>query len=232
MVAGDPQLRSKVGTYRGICHRCNGNGAGGAPCDPRDTSELPTKVCPGGIRASIIFPSCWDGKNLDSPDHRSHVAYSPSKNVLANDACPSTHPIRIPQLMYEIQWNTKQFNDAKYFEGGKQPFVYSYGDPYEDPSFLFAFPVSADSVSDVQRLTPGTYSTGHGQHGDYLFGWKGDALQRGMDAVLGKNCVNDLCDALKTQSSTDAAACTKKTQVGSEDVGRDGGCECTPRPSK
>ena len=129
MVAGDPQLRSKVGTFRGICHRCNGNGAGGAPCDSRDTSELPTKVCPGGIRASIIFPSCWDGKTVDTPDHRSHVAYSPSKNVLANDACPSSHPVRIPQLMYEIQWDTKQFNNPKYFEGGKQPFVYSFGDP-------------------------------------------------------------------------------------------------------
>lgn len=72
-------------------------------------------------------------------------------------------------------------------------------------------------------------SLGHGQHGDYLFGWKGDALQRGMDAVLGKNCVNDACDALKTQSSKDAAACTKKTQVEGEDVGRGGGCKSHPR---
>jgi uncharacterized protein DUF1996 len=124
-------LRSKTGTTRGICHRCNGNGAGGAPCDSRDSSELPTKMCPGGIRASVIFPSCWDGKNLDSPDHRSHVAYSPSRNVLANDACPSTHPIRIPQIMYEIQWATAEFNNPEYFKGGKQPFVYSFGDPYE-----------------------------------------------------------------------------------------------------
>jgi hypothetical protein len=72
-------------------------------------------------------------------------------------------------------------------------------------------------------------SIGHGQHGDYLFGWKGDALQRGMDAVLGSNCVNDLCPALKTQSSAEAAACTKKTQVEGEDVGRGGDCECIPR---
>ncbi len=25
--------------------------------------------------AQIHFPNCWDGKNIDSPDHRSHVAY-------------------------------------------------------------------------------------------------------------------------------------------------------------
>ncbi len=49
-----------------------------------------------------------------------------------------------------------------------------------------------------------------------------------MDAVLGKNCVNDACDALKTQSSSEAAACAKKTQVEGEDVGRGGGCEYIP----
>ena len=26
---------------------------------------------------TIIFPSCWDGKNLDSPDHESHVEKLP-----------------------------------------------------------------------------------------------------------------------------------------------------------
>jgi len=128
MIAGNPMVRAKNGTSLGICHRCNGNGFGGAPCDSKDTSELPTKLCPNGIRASIIFPSCWDGKNIDSPDHRSHMAYSPGGRVLANADCPSTHPVRVPQLMYEIQWDTSGFNDAKYFQGGKQPFVYSFGD--------------------------------------------------------------------------------------------------------
>jgi hypothetical protein len=27
------------------------------------------------LRASIEFPSCWDGTNLDSPDHTSHVTF-------------------------------------------------------------------------------------------------------------------------------------------------------------
>ncbi|OAA56272.1 hypothetical protein SPI_07883 [Niveomyces insectorum RCEF 264] len=103
MVAGNPALRTKSGTYPGICHRCNGpaekNGNGGVPCDSNDSSSFPTKICTGGIRATIIFPTCWDGKNLDSPDHQSHMAYSPGGSALAGSACPASHPIRVPQVM-------------------------------------------------------------------------------------------------------------------------------------
>ncbi|MFK8025100.1 MAG: DUF1996 domain-containing protein [Ilumatobacter sp.] len=41
------------------------------------------------------FPNCWDGVHLDSPDHQSHVAYFNERTK----ACPSTHPVKIPQLV-------------------------------------------------------------------------------------------------------------------------------------
>lgn len=37
--------------------------------------SLPTGPCPQGLRTQIVFPSCWDGKNLDSSDHQSHMSY-------------------------------------------------------------------------------------------------------------------------------------------------------------
>lgn len=74
MIAGDPLLKKNT-NKASICHRCLGNGEGFAPCDSKDTAELPLKYCPKGIRATVIFPSCWDGKNLDSP-------------VSSNQICP------------------------------------------------------------------------------------------------------------------------------------------------
>lgn len=47
------------------------------------------------LGAVITAPSCWDGKNLDSPDHRSHVSYT----------CSTTHPYRIPEFTQGV-WYT------------------------------------------------------------------------------------------------------------------------------
>jgi hypothetical protein len=133
MLAGNPTFRTKQKGSMAICHRClaaseRTMGGNGAPCDSNDTAEFPNKPCPGGIRATVIFPSCWDGKNTDSPDHQSHVAYQPG-SALAGDQCPTTHPVRIPQVMYEIMYDTSGFADPAYYKDGKQPLVYSFGDP-------------------------------------------------------------------------------------------------------
>lgn len=47
--------------------------------------------------AKLVFPDCWDGRNLDSADHKSHMAYSQG----ARGACPSSHPVKLPQITFE-----------------------------------------------------------------------------------------------------------------------------------
>jgi hypothetical protein len=115
---------SKALTYR--CFAANYGNNRSAPGAGLNTGEdsyaLPTKACTGGIRSQIYFPTCWDGKNLDSPDHKTHVAY------VVNGKCPTSHPVSIPQILLETIWDTRDFN-SMWPTGGSQPFVYSMGDP-------------------------------------------------------------------------------------------------------
>jgi len=76
--------------------------------------------CTNGVRAEIIFPSCWDGKNLDSDDHKSHTAFP---TLIQDGVCPETHPIYLPILFYETIWQTNAFKDLP----GR--FVFANGDP-------------------------------------------------------------------------------------------------------
>lgn len=44
---------------------------------------------------------------MDSPDHKSHIAYATGAktfDVGPTGTCPSTHPVVIPQVMYEVRW--------------------------------------------------------------------------------------------------------------------------------
>ncbi|KAL1843966.1 hypothetical protein VTJ49DRAFT_6370 [Mycothermus thermophilus] len=185
MFVGDVARRTPL--YKSqSCFRCfSGPNFGGddlAPCSDnrRDFEGFPPQPCPGGIRSNVLYPTCWDGKNLDSPNHKDH---GPS-NFLSTGNCPSSHPVKIPQLMLEIVWDTTQFNDRSLWPASGQPFVLSTGD-----------------------------NTGYGQHGDYVFGWRGDSLQRAMDA---NGCFAADCGNQRSQSIEEAKRCVIPKRVREE----------------
>jgi hypothetical protein len=64
-----------------------------------NSAVVPT-TCPVGdaVRLTIIFPQCWDGVHLDSPDHKSHMTYPIYRNPPQRSTCPSTHPVTLPEI--------------------------------------------------------------------------------------------------------------------------------------
>lgn len=50
---------------------------------------------------------CWDGKHLDSPDHRSHMALA-SYGWWGYPKCPDTHPYRLPTQENKPTWTVTE----------------------------------------------------------------------------------------------------------------------------
>ncbi|KAI9759784.1 MAG: hypothetical protein M4579_002083 [Chaenotheca gracillima] len=119
MVAGDPFRRSFNESIpeQAISFACLGSNSA-------ETNGLPNYNCPDGIRAQVFFPSCWNGKDLDSDDHKSHIVYPSVYNA---GVCPEGFGHRTISLFYEVIWHTEDFADQWY--GDSQPFVFSNGDP-------------------------------------------------------------------------------------------------------
>ncbi len=69
--------------------------------DPLAVRKVPT--CPAGkqLHLWMIFPECWDGKNLDSANHKSHTAYSRA------GVCPATHPVKIPHIVMIVRYPSR-----------------------------------------------------------------------------------------------------------------------------
>lgn len=75
--------------------------AGYACGDGNATSSVPVNCGSDWLKGVIVFPSCWDGKRLDSPDHRSHMAYPTGKG------CPKGYPVQIPKIVFHITYGIR-----------------------------------------------------------------------------------------------------------------------------
>ena len=84
-------------------------------CGPdagRSSSSIPR--CPAGssLRLHIRFPDCWNGLDLDTADHRSHMAYAES------GVCPLTHPIGVPRISLNVIYPTRGGTGFSLASGG------------------------------------------------------------------------------------------------------------------
>ncbi|OLB67202.1 MAG: hypothetical protein AUI10_00695 [Actinobacteria bacterium 13_2_20CM_2_72_6] len=65
----------------------------------RTTTKYP--LCPGGrgVQRILDFPSCWDGKNIDSANHRAQIVFP-----LSSGRCPK-NTTAVPQLRMTLTYN-------------------------------------------------------------------------------------------------------------------------------
>ncbi|MEU8813341.1 DUF1996 domain-containing protein [Actinoplanes sp. NPDC048796] len=76
--------------------------------------DIPATCAPGTqLNARMQAPSCWDGLHLDTPDHKSHMAYP----VLG--VCPADHPVAVPMIEFKMAWPVSGDMRNVHFSSGR-----------------------------------------------------------------------------------------------------------------
>lgn len=106
MIAGDALIRKpafpvqRQNITQWVCHSSgpwNQGTYGGFPTGVQDCDAYP------GFNGALHFPHCWNGKPFNQADPFAHVSY-PNGDI-ENGECPSSHPIRLPHIFTENQFD-------------------------------------------------------------------------------------------------------------------------------
>jgi len=167
MVAGQPKPKSLSATRASYFCEDTALITAENPWGTRTWGGDHLQACGGPsqyLRMIIEFPSCWDGKNLDSPDHISHMANFCGDNCEdatgkigpSVNGCPASHPVHIPHITI----------NADYYPGKLDK-------------------------SRTYRLASDNYSTaypgGYSLHADWMNGWDETIMNRMVKSCLNKN---------------------------------------------
>jgi hypothetical protein len=90
--------------------------------------------CPANTQLNVRMqsPSCWDGKYLDTPDHKSHMAYP------VNLVCPTSHPVAVPMIEFKMAFPVSgDLSQVRLSSGRGYSFHYDFFNAW-DPATLLA----------------------------------------------------------------------------------------------
>lgn len=134
--------------------------------NPQFSTSIPQCIAPDRVRLDIFFPSCWNGTDLDSFDHKSHMAYPVNTGGPEGTHCPTSHPVPIVRPSYHYAFGVK-------------PDVY---DPQTRSSK--GWKLSADMYTADQ-----TNAGGMSLHADWFNAWHPEVMQALLD-----NCIKNALD--------------------------------------
>jgi hypothetical protein len=103
----------------------------GWECGSNDRGDDFPANCPAGTQLNIRYqaPSCWNGLYLDTPDHKSHMAYP------VNGRCPADHPVALPMIEFKMAFPVSGDMSQVHLASGRgYSFHYDFFNAWEDPT--------------------------------------------------------------------------------------------------
>ncbi|OKJ48936.1 hypothetical protein AMK27_36775 [Streptomyces sp. CB02009] len=78
-------------------------------------------------------PSCWNGLYLDTPDHKSHMAYPVVKPGTNDNMCPASHPVALPMIEFKMAWPVNgDMSQVRLASGRGYSFHYDFFNAWEE----------------------------------------------------------------------------------------------------
>lgn len=108
IVAGNAKATAPQPTHV-VAWTCSGSGGSGSATPPSCSGDSTLVV-------RVRFPSCWNGKNLDSANHMSHMAYP------TDGWCPATHPVYVARLVINVHTPVKTASGLSFASGSINTF--------------------------------------------------------------------------------------------------------------
>lgn len=97
----------------------------------RVPGELPGFYTQLNIRMQA--PSCWDGKYLDTPDHKAHMAYPVVKPGNNDNVCPASHPVALPMVEFKMAFPVSgDMSQVRLSSGSGHSFHYDFFNAWDD----------------------------------------------------------------------------------------------------
>ncbi|MCT2588942.1 DUF1996 domain-containing protein [Streptomyces sp. N2-109] len=88
------------------------------------------------VQVNVRFqsPSCWDGEHLDTPGHRSHMAY-PVAGGANQNTCPASHPVAVPMIEFKMAFPVNgDLSELRLASGTGHSFHYDFFNAWDEPT--------------------------------------------------------------------------------------------------
>jgi len=118
------------------------------------------------LHARIVAPACWNGRDLDSEDHQSHLAYEVRDINTGRVSCPPTHQYLMPELTLGITWSLSELDRPEKLifssdlQMGKKPGTTFHADYMEAWNDLIRFRWESNCLNKLLSCTAGNLGDG------------------------------------------------------------------------
>jgi hypothetical protein len=125
------------------------------------SQSIPACAIGDRVALTIAFPPCWNGVDLDSPDHQSHmseVTFTQGRGI----HCSASHPVTLPKVSYNMFF----------------PVTAESAGPEGDSRW---WRLASDRYAVDPDASPGGYSL----HADWFMAWHPEVMEAAVEFCIG-----------------------------------------------